>query len=374
MSEEQKPPEGPGPSASPGEPLPTSPPPAPVAPPAVASQPSWGGPPPPTWAAPPPPAIPPPAAPRRDRAALAVVLFVFGGLFVVFLAFLLLAYGAVKGEGPRLGGGPRIGVVEVKGEIGAGVRGSVDADETLRVIKRYMDDGDMKAVVVRIDSPGGAVAPSQEIYDELKKLAEKKTVVCSMGNLAASGGFYIAMACPHILAEPGTLTGSIGVISQFPNVKGLVERFHVKMETIKSGKLKDAGNPFREMTPEDRAYWQSLIDQVYLQFLQAVVESRDLPEEEVRKIADGRVLTGQQAQQLGLIDELGNFNDAVDTAKEEAGLSGEPRLVYPPEERSSRIFEDLLGGAVHSVADAVRSEIHHEAGAAASPGVYYLAR
>ncbi|HVI75361.1 MAG TPA: signal peptide peptidase SppA [Anaeromyxobacteraceae bacterium] len=374
MSEEQKPPEGPGPSASPGEPLPTSPPPAPVAPPAVASQPSWGGPPPPTWAAPPPPAIPPPAPPRRDRAALAVVLFVFGGLFVVFLAFLLLAYGAVKGEGPRLGGGPRIGVVEVKGEIGAGVRGSVDADETLRVIKRYMDDGDMKAVVVRIDSPGGAVAPSQEIYDELKKLAEKKTVVCSMGNLAASGGFYIAMACPHILAEPGTLTGSIGVISQFPNVKGLVERFHVKMETIKSGKLKDAGNPFREMTPEDRAYWQSLIDQVYLQFLQAVVESRDLPEEEVRKIADGRVLTGQQAQQLGLIDELGNFNDAVDTAKEEAGLSGEPRLVYPPEERSSRIFEDLLGGAVHSVADAVRSEIHHEAGAAASPGVYYLAR
>jgi len=374
MSEEQKPPEGPGPSASPGEPLPTSPPPAPVAPPAVASQPSWGGPPPPTWAAPPPPAIPPPAPPRRDRAALAVVLFVFGGLFVVFLAFLLLAYGAVKGEGPRLGGGPRIGVVEVKGESGAGVRGSIDADETIRNIKRYMDDGDMKAVVVRIDSPGGAVAPSQEIYDELKKLAEKKTVVCSMGNLAASGGFYIAMACPHILAEPGTLTGSIGVISQFPNVKGLVERFHVKMETIKSGKLKDAGNPFREMTPEDRAYWQSLIDQVYLQFLQAVVESRDLPEEEVRKIADGRVLTGQQAQQLGLIDELGNFNDAVDTAKEEAGLSGEPRLVYPPEERSSRIFEDLLGGAVHSVADAVRSEIHHEAGAAASPGVYYLAR
>jgi protease IV len=301
------------------------------------------------------------------------VLFVFGGLFVVFLAFLLLAYGAVKGEGPRLGGGPRIGIVEVKGEIGAGVRGTVDADETLRVIKRYMDDGDMKAIVVRIDSPGGAVAPSQEIYDELKKLADKKTVVCSMGNLAASGGFYIAMACPHILAEPGTLTGSIGVISQFANVKGLVERFNVKMETIKSGKLKDAGNPFRDMTPEDRAYWQSLIDQVYLQFLQAVVDSRQLPEAEVRKIADGRVLTGQQAQELGLIDELGNFNDAVDTAKEEAGLTGEPRLVYPPEERS-RIFEELLGGAVHSVADAIRSEIHHEAGAAAAPGVYYLAR
>ena len=376
MSEEQKPPEGPAPAAIPQEPLPTSPPPHPEprAAPAQASQPTWGGPPPPpSWAAPPPPYLPPPAPPRRDRAALAVVLFVFGGLFLVFFLFLLLAYGAVRGEGPRLVGGPRIGVVQIKGEIGSGVRGSVDPDETMKVIKRFLDDSDMKAVVVRIDSPGGAVAPSQEIYDELRKLAEKKTVVCSMGNLAASGGFYIAMACPHILAEPGTLTGSIGVISQFPNVKRLAERFDVKMETIKSGKLKDAGNPFRDMTPEDRAYWQTLIDQVYGQFLAAVVESRELPEEEVRKIADGRALTGQQAQELGLIDELGNFHDAVDTAKEEAGLTGEPRLVYPPEERS-RFFEELMGGAVHSIADAVRAEVHQEVRAAGAPGLFFLAR
>jgi protease IV len=374
MSEEQKPPEGPPPAGVAQEPLPTSPPP-PVAHAAPASQPTWGGPPPapPSWAAPPPPSIPPPAPPRRDRAALAVVLFVFGGLFLVFFLFLLLAYGAVRGEGPRLVGGPRIGVVEIKGEIGSGARGSVDSDETLKVIKRFLDDTDMKAVVVRIDSPGGAVAPSQEIYDELRKLAEKKTVVCSMGNLAASGGFYIAMACPHILAEPGTLTGSIGVISQFPNVKRLAERFDVKMETIKSGKLKDAGNPFRDMTPEDRAYWQTLIDQVYLQFLAAVVESRELPEAEVRKIADGRALTGQQAQELGLIDELGNFHDAVDSAKEEAGLTGEPRLVYPPEERS-RFFEELIGGTVHAIADAVRTEVHQEVRAAGAPGLFFLAR
>jgi len=304
---------------------------------------------------------------------LAVVLFVFGGLFVVFFAFLLLAYSAVRGESPRLSSGPRIGVVEVKGEIGGGGRGNVDAEDTLKVIKRFMDDGEMKAVVVRIDSPGGAVAPSQEIYDELRKLADKKIVVCSMGNLAASGGFYIAMACPHIIAEPGTLTGSIGVISMFPNLKGLADRFNVKMETIKSGKLKDSGSPFRDMTPEDRAYWQSLIDQVYGQFVAAVVEGRDLPEDQVRKIADGRVLTGQQAQELGLIDELGNFNDAVDVAKEKAGLTGEPKLVYPPEERT-RFFEELLGGAVHSVADAVRTELQREAKAAGAPGVYYLAR
>jgi protease IV len=370
---------------NPNEPLPTSPPPEPQ-PPAQsaaaapgASQPTWGGPPPmpppPASWGPPPPPIPPPAPPRRDRAALAVVLFVFGGLFLVFFAFLLLAYSAVRGEAPRFSSGPRIGVVEVKGEIGGSLgRGrSVDSDDMLKLIKRYSDDTEMKAVVVRIDSPGGAVAPSQEIYDELKKLADKKIVVCSMGNVAASGGFYIAMACPLILAEPGTLTGSIGVISQFPNVKGLVDRFNIKVETLKSGKLKDAGNPFRDMTPEDRVYWQSLIDQVYQQFLAAVVESRELPEEEVRKIADGRVLTGQQAQELGLIDEIGNFNDAVDTAKERAGLTGEPRLVYPPDEKS-RFFEELLGGAVRSVAEAVRAEIHHEASTVSSPGIYYLVR
>jgi protease-4 len=306
-----------------------------------------------------------------------VVLFVFGGLFVVFLAFLLLAYSAVRGESPRLSGGPRIGVVEIKGEIGGGgiARNTVDAESTLKVVKRFADDGDMKAVVVRIDSPGGAVAPSQEIYDELRKLAEKKIVVCSMGNLAASGGFYIAMACPFILAEPGTLTGSVGVISQFPNVKGLAERFNVKVETLKSGKLKDAGNPFRDMTPEDRAYWQGLIDQVYGQFVAAVAESRDLPVDEVKKFADGRVLTGQQALELKLIDELGNFNDAVDSAKERAGLTGEPKLVYPPDERS-RFLEELLGGAVHSIADAVRTEVHREAASVggSGPGLYYLAR
>ena len=185
---------------------------------------------------------------------------------ILFFAFLLLAYSAVRGEAPRFSSGPRIGVLELKGEIGAGLSGrgrGVDADESMRAIKRFIDDTEMKAVVVRIDSPGGSVAPSQEIYDELKKLAEKKIVVCSLGNVAASGGFYIAMACPVILAEPGTLTGSIGVISQFPNVKGLIERFNVKVETLKSGKLKDSGNPFRDMTPEDRVYWQSLIDQVY---------------------------------------------------------------------------------------------------------------
>ena len=285
----------------------------------------------------------------------------------------MLAYTAVKGETPRLSSGPRIGVVPIEGIIGVDGRSGVDSDQVLRVLKRYADDSDMKAIVVRTDSPGGAVGSSQEIYDELRRIAEDKVVVCSMGNVAASGGLYVAMGCDRIVAEPGTLTGSIGVISQFVNLKGLADRFSVKMETVKSGKLKDAGNPFRDMTPEDRAYWQALIDQVYRQFVSAVAESRDMAEEDVRKFADGRVLTGEQAQQLGLVDDLGNFHDAVDLAKEQAGLKGEPRLIYPPEERA-RFFEDLFGDAARAVSRAIRSELRDEAMGAQGPGLWYLAR
>jgi protease-4 len=299
------------------------------------------------------------------------VAFVFGGLFLVFFGFLVLAYSVVRGESPHISGGPRIGVIPVKGGIGLG--GGADVEQVLKHLKRFADDDDIEAVVIRIDSPGGSVGPSQEIHDEVKKLATKKTVVCSLGNLAASGGFYVAVACPKIVAAPGTLTGSIGVISQFPNVKGLIERFSIKMETVKSGKLKDAGNPFRDMTPEDRAYWQALTDRVYRQFVAAVAEGRDLDAGEVAKIADGRVITGEQAKELGLVDALGNFYDAVDLAKKEAKLSGEPRLVYPPDERD-RLLEQLMSGAAGAVADAVHARIARDARAAQEPGLYFLAQ
>ncbi len=365
----------------PNEPLPTTPvepgaaaPPAAPAQPPAASQPQWGAPPPPppSWT-PPAARIPPPPPPRRDRLALAVVVFIFGGLFAVFFAFLVLAYTAVKGETPRLASGPRIGVIPIEGVIGVDGRDGVDSQQVLRALKRFADDDDMKAIVVRIDSPGGAVAPSQEIFDELRRVADDKVIVCSMGSVAASGGLYVAMGCDRIVAEAGTLTGSIGVISQFVNVKGLADRFSVKMETVKSGKLKDAGNPFRDMTPEDRAYWQALVDQVYRQFVAAVADSRDIAEDDVRKFADGRVLTGEQAQQLGLIDDLGNFHDAVDLAAKQAGLKGEPRLVYPPEERG-RFFQELWGDAARAVVRAVRSELRDGALAGERPGLWYLAR
>ncbi len=328
----------------------------------------WG--PPPGWGGQPPWGPPPP--PRRDRLALAVVAFVFGGFFLAFFAFLALVYSVVQGESPHISGGPRIGVVAVKGGIGMG-DGGADAERILKQLKGFAEDDDVKAVVVRIDSPGGSVGPSQEIHDQVKKFAAKKTVVCSLGGVAASGGYYVAVACPKIVAAPGTLTGSIGVISQFPNVKRLIERFDVKMETVKSGKLKDAGNPFRDMTPEDRVYWQSLVDRVYGQFVSAVAEARDLDEAEVRKIADGRVITGDQAKELGLVDALGNFYDAVDLAKAEAKLTGEPRLVYPPDE-GGHLLERLFGDAAGAVADAVHARIVRDARAVQEPGLYFLAR
>jgi protease-4 len=361
----------------PNEPLPTTP--IGTGPSAPGGPTQWGGPaaPPPAWGGgggwgPTPPSMPPPPPPRRDRLAVAIVAFIFGGLFLVFFGFLVLAYSVVRGEGPAIATGPRVAIIEVKGPIGTGA-GGADVDRILKQLRKVAQDDGLKAVVVRIDSPGGAVAPSQELHDEVKKLAQKKTVVCSMGNLAASGGFYVAVACPKVVAEPGTLTGSIGVITQFPKVKGLLDRWDVKMETVKSGALKDAGNPFADMSAEERAYWQSLIDRVYGQFVRAVAQGRGLEEAAVRKFADGRVITGEEAKELKLVDALGNFYDAVELAKQEAKLSGEPHLVYPADERGM-FLEQLMGSAAGAAADAVASRLRAEATAAQEPGVYFLAR
>ena len=306
---------------------------------------------------------------------MAIVAAIFGGLFLVFFGFLLLAYGAVRGEAPRIGSGPRIGIVEVKGPIGMGGGEGVDAERVLKHLRRFEKDGGIKAIVVRIDSPGGSVAPSQEIFDELRRVAAKKTVVCSMGNVAASGGFYVAMGCPkgNVVAEAGTITGSIGVISQFPNVSRLAQRFDFKMETVKSGSLKDAGNPFRDMTPEDRAYWQALVDRVYGQFLGAVIASRELPEGKVRKIADGRVITGAEAFEAGLVDRIGNFYAAVDHAMAKAKVKGEPDLVYPPDDRG-RFLEEIMGSAAGAAARAVKAELAQGAPSQSGPGLLFLAR
>lgn len=284
-----------------------------------------------------------------NRRSLAVLAVVFGGFFILFLAFLGLAYSAIRSEGGhKLSTGPRIGVVELTGMIGDaqnGIEGSREAEE----IRDFAEDDEIKAILVRIDSPGGAVAPSQEINEEIKRAREKKHVLCSMGQTAASGGYYIAVACEKIVANRGTITGSIGVISQFFSAPDLVELAHVKETTLKTGALKDAGSPFREFNETDRAYFEGLLKRIFEQFLAAVAEGRGKQVEELRPLADGRVFTGEEALELGLVDKLGNFRTAIQELSALAELEGEPQLVYPTHKDEFKLF-DLLRSDARGVA------------------------
>lgn len=291
-----------------------------------------------------------------DKRAAVVLGIIFGGLFLALFAFMLLAWSAVKSASPLgLDGdpsstqaGPRIGVVEVKGTIGDG-QGGADGDKLVKLIRKYDKDDDIKAVVVRIDSPGGAVAPSQEVYAALRTLRKKKKVVASMGNLAASGGYYIASAADRIFANPGTLTGSIGVIFMHFNVRGLLETFKVDETTLKSGKFKDTLSPFRPIGESDRQEIQSISDDVYGQFIHDVADGRGLKDNEVRAIAEGRIYTGRRAKELRLVDELGGFDDALRVAWSLAQQSGEPRYQFPGKDRELSLRE-LMRGAFQGAA------------------------
>jgi protease IV len=277
-------------------------------------------------------------------ASAAFMLFVIAAFTVMGAAFSSASMGGLDSGSGKV----RVGVVDVKGVIGS-------PDDILKDLRRFEAKDDIKAIVVRVNSPGGAVAPSQEIHDAIARVAKKKPVVVSMGNVAASGGFYLSVAATKIFAEPGTLTGSIGVIAELPELDQLLDWAHVKMNVVKSGKLKDLGSPFRPMTADDQAYFQSLIDDVYGQFLDAVAKGRKLPVDKVKPIADGRVLSGAQAKALGLIDELGGFEDAAQAAVDLAHETGKPRLIYPPEEmefRLSDFVKQASGSAVAGLKEA----------------------
>jgi protease-4 len=217
----------------------------------------------------------------------------------------------------------------------------LDSKNTIEELKDYMTNQSVKAIILRVDSPGGAVAPSQEIYEEVRKAAAKKKVVVSMGSVAASGGYYISAPASRIVANPGTLTGSIGVIMEIPNLEGLLNKVGVKTEVIKSGEHKDMASVFRGIGKEERAILQDVLDDVHEQFIDAVAEGRKMVPEKVRKIADGRVFTGRQAVKAGLVDELGNLEDAIKTAAKLAGISGEPGVIDKKEKTS---ITDLLRG------------------------------
>lgn len=209
-----------------------------------------------------------------------------------------------------------------------------------------VENDKIKAIVARIDSPGGSVGASEEILRAIKRADAQKPVVCSLGNLAASGGLYSAVGCRKIFTNKGTLTGSIGVIFMTPNVSQVIERLGFKMRVIKSGQFKDAGSPFRPSTAEDEALLQALVDSSYEQFLDAIVENRSLDEASVRSFADGRVILGEQAVALGLVDEVGGVEDAAMLALELSGdTSGEePELVRIPQPKGIRaLFQDARG-------------------------------
>lgn len=228
---------------------------------------------------------------------------------------------------------PGVGLVEVKGMI-------LDSRETVRQLRYFLKKDTIKAVVLRVDSPGGVVAPSQEISDEVRKFALKKKIVVSMGSLAASGGYYISAPATLIYANPGTITASIGVILKLSNIEALMDKIGIKSYTLKTGKYKDSGSPLRKFSADDRAMLQAVIDNTHEQFIQAVARGRKLPVEDIRKIADGRILSGEQALGLKLVDRLGTLQDAIEEAGRLAGISGEPEVIQPPKKKLN--YLDLL--------------------------------
>ncbi|MBW2147062.1 MAG: signal peptide peptidase SppA [Deltaproteobacteria bacterium] len=236
----------------------------------------------------------------------------------------------------------KIGIVEIKGLI-------TDSGPIIEQIRKFLKNKRVKAIILRINSPGGAVGPSQEIYAEIRRAAKEIKIVASLGSVAASGGYYVACPAHKIVANPGTITGSIGVLMEFANIRGLMHKIGLKGVVIKSGEYKDIGSPLRDMTPDEEKILQSLIDDVHEQFIQAVAESRNLLMENVRALSDGRIISGQQAQALGLVDQMGNFYDAVRIAADLAEIPGEPTLVYPERRRRFSLWDFVFGSAAEKL-------------------------
>lgn len=261
--------------------------------------------------------------------------FLLGAAFFFFLGSIF----SLVGQGDSKHKKGNIAVVEVLGGI-------FDAKPVTEMLRDLKTDDEAKAVILRVDSPGGSVSASQEIFDAVKSLKEAKPVVVSMGNVAASGGYYIAAPASKIVANSGTITGSIGVRLEILNVEDLMQWARLKPQTLKSGALKDVGSPTRPMTPEEKLYLETLLQSMHLQFKKAVAESRGLTLDQVNILADGRVFTGEEAKENRLIDEIGSLEKAVEIAGELANLKEKPEPYYPEPEKS-----DWLEYMVGSFAD-----------------------
>jgi len=281
---------------------------------------------------------------KQKRILIGVGVIVL--LLVIFFSVLYLI-GRSGRTSSRFAFGDKIAIVEIRGVI-AQSSGIIDE------IHQYLEDDGVKAIILRIDSPGGGVGPSQEIHREVLKGKEKKRIVTSMGSVAASGGYYIACASDLIVANPGTITGSIGVIMEFTNIEELFKKIGIKGVVLKSGEHKDIGSPFREMTPEEKRIIQEVIDSVHQQFIKAVAEGRKLDRSKVTQIADGRILTGEQAKQLGLVDQIGNLDDAIDATAKLVGIEGKPDILYPKKKFS--IWELLIRETVSAVLETLQEK------------------
>ncbi len=266
-----------------------------------------------------------------------------GGLLFFIICLLALAVSVSQGEGSSFSfSSSQIAVLDVQGII-------LDSKEFSEQLKDYGNRAGVRAVVLRINSPGGGVAASQEMYEAVRRFRSEthKKVVVSMASVAASGGYYVACAADRIYANPGSVTGSIGVIAEWFNYGDLLRWAKMEDIVIKSGALKDAGSPTRPLTEAEKAYFQGLINNMYNQFVTAVAGGRKMKDEAVRKLADGRVYTGQEARENGLVDELGTLQDAIAGAAKMSGISGEPKVITPPKRQTSLL--DLLLGDSRSL-------------------------
>ena len=263
--------------------------------------------------------------------------WVWISLGVVFFLFIVAQIVSFSIDRTQLHLGEKVGIVSIEGAI-------FSSKKTVKELDEFAERKDIKAIVLRINSPGGSVAPTQEIYEKVKTLRGIKPVIASVGAVAASGGYYTALECEKIVANRGSVIGSIGVILEYPVAVDLLKKIGLRFETVKSGEVKDMGNPTREVTKRDREVFQSVINDLHRQFLNAVVEGRSLDKSIVEPLADGSVFTGEQALHLGLIDILGTFENAIEIAANFAEISGKPKVIYPKKERSG-LLDYLLGNA-----------------------------
>ena len=279
---------------------------------------------------------------KRPSSNLNWLWWSIGIFFGLILTFQL---GAWSAGSENDGIGKKVGIINIDGPI-------VSAESTIEQLEKFSIRNDISAVVIRIDSPGGLVAPTQEIYEKIKSLSELKPVIASMGTVAASGGYYIALGAETIIANPGTIVGSIGVVINYPVMTELLDKVGVEFETVKSGDLKDVGSYSRKVTESDRKHLNEMVNDMHNQFVNAVSENRPmLDKENVFSLADGRVYTGLQSKELGLIDLIGTYEDAIELAGSLAQISGKPKTVQVNKKRGSSILDWLSGGLEQTVGD-----------------------